>query len=728
MRAVIRIGRCATASLQKARLVRHLSTRQSISPLVHLSSRVREALSNGEPVVALESTIISHGMPYPQNIEIAQQVEAAVTANGSTPATIALIDGRIHVGLSDEELVRIGKGDEPVVKASRRDMAAVLSQRVLGATTVSGTMIAAQMAGISVFATGGIGGVHRGAENTMDISADLTELGRTPVAVVCSGAKSILDLPKTLEYLETQGVPVVAYGESNNFPAFFSPRSGLRAPWHMKTPEQVAALIRTNAELDLQSGMVIAVPIPGEHTNASAEIEQAIESALRDCEELRIQGKECTPFLLKRVVELTGGASLAANAALVKNNAGVAGKIARSLAAMGRIPQNHTRTYSTSITTNKPLKGQGSDHENKRPLLVIGGIAVDITSQIDPVSEKTKLLASSYPGTVRMTVGGVGQNIARAAHLLGANTALLSALGRDAFGMVAFKELQELGMDTRFLLHFNNGLHTAVYNALHASDGDLVSAVADMNINGMLSVEKVRDAFSELNPCVVGLDGNVSESVLAAAVGEAQRYGACIVYEPTSYPKCTNILSALSSIKRSETLTDVRGLVHILTPNQLEVRRMAEVALELDLVESALASEAITEIEGNHCLLDSNIIRDALTLLRIFPILIIKLGEKGVCVASMDLTHNATPSIHHIPPLKPNLIVNSNGAGDSLVGAVLAMLHQKQTMFIRGDHIDVSACDVYNIVQRAQRAAILSLESPCAISNKLTPKVIDEDY
>ncbi|KAJ2795878.1 hypothetical protein H4R20_005726 [Coemansia guatemalensis] len=334
MRAAIRIGGLAPVCIQKARPVRQLSTRHTPSPILHLSSRVREAISNGEPVVALESTIISHGMPYPQNIETARQVEAAVAANGSTPATIALIDGRIHVGLDDEELVRIGKGDEPVVKASRRDMAAVLSQRVLGATTVSGTMIAAHMAGIPIFATGGIGGVHRGAETTMDVSADLTELGRTPVAVVCSGAKSILDLPKTLEYLETQGVPVVAYGESGDFPAFFSPRSGLRAPWHMQTPDQVAALVKTNAELGLQSGMVIAVPIPDQYASASAEIERAIETALRDSEELGIRGKECTPFLLRRVVELTGGASLAANAALVKNNAGAASQMARSLAAM----------------------------------------------------------------------------------------------------------------------------------------------------------------------------------------------------------------------------------------------------------------------------------------------------------------------------------------------------------------------------------------------------------
>ncbi|KAJ2045665.1 hypothetical protein GGI08_006750 [Coemansia sp. S2] len=305
-----------------------------LATYLHLSPAVRDALANGEPVVALESTIISHGMPYPQNVETARQVEQIVKENGATPATIALIDGKIHVGLGDAELEQLGKSGKSAIKTSRRDMAAVLSQRLLGATTVSGTMVAAHMVGIQVFATGGIGGVHRGAELTMDISADLTELGRTPVAVVCAGAKSILDLPKTLEFLETQGVPVVAYGESRRFPAFFSPDSGLLAPWAMQTPEQVARLIKTNAELGLMTGQVIAVPIPNEYAESSAEIERAINVAVREAEEQGIKGKECTPFLLQRIVELTGGMSLVANIALVKNNARVASQISTSLASM----------------------------------------------------------------------------------------------------------------------------------------------------------------------------------------------------------------------------------------------------------------------------------------------------------------------------------------------------------------------------------------------------------
>ncbi|KAJ2006200.1 hypothetical protein H4R26_001514 [Coemansia thaxteri] len=335
----LQLSSAAVCARPRLRLLESgFSRRYSSLPQKHacirLSPAVREALSHGEPIVALESTIISHGMPYPQNVETARLVEQVVRESGSTPATIALFDGKIHVGLGNDELERLGKCGKAAVKTSRRDMAAVLSQRMLGATTVSGTMIAAHMAGISVFATGGIGGVHRGAELTMDVSADLTELGRTPVAVVCAGAKSILDLPKTLEYLETQGVPVVAYGETKQFPAFFSPESGLLAPWCMQTPDQVAALIKSNADLGLQTGQVIAVPIPQESAGGSAEIERAISIAIAELEKSDIKGKECTPFLLRRVVELTGGVSLTANIALIKNNARVASRISSSLAQM----------------------------------------------------------------------------------------------------------------------------------------------------------------------------------------------------------------------------------------------------------------------------------------------------------------------------------------------------------------------------------------------------------
>ncbi|KAJ2879530.1 hypothetical protein H4R27_005252 [Coemansia aciculifera] len=687
----------------------HLATCLRLSPVV------RDALANGAPVVALESTIISHGMPYPQNVETARQVEQIVKENGATPATIALIDGKIHVGLGDAELEQLGKSGKSAIKTSRRDMAAVLSQRLLGATTVSGTMVAAHMAGIQVFATGGIGGVHRGAELTMDVSADLTELGRTPVAVVCAGAKSILDLPKTLEFLETQGVPVVAYGESRQFPAFFSPDSGMLAPWTMQTPEQVARFIKTNAELGLMTGQVIAVPIPNEYAERSAEIECAIGVAVRESEEQGIKGKECTPFLLQRIVELTGGMSLIANIALIKNNARVASQISTSLASMGTSFQwQHKRSKHTSARAG-------------RPVLVVGGAAIDVTSQIGATQATEGLSATSYPGTVLTSIGGVGQNIARAAHYLGAPTYLVSAIGNDAHGHSIKLDLARIGMNPAYLQFQADGARTAVYNALHQPNGDLLVAVADMDINGMLSEQQISEAFDGLEPGVVGLDGNISTLALSTAIMLAASKKACVVFEPTSVPKCASVLFALSSISHSGAASSVNGLVQIITPNALELQEMAKVALELELVEGVPPVSMVSEIADGHYQLSVDTVRAALTLFPLFSIQIIKLGEKGVVVVSPLLRDQRRPVFRHISPLKPGSIVNSNGAGDSLVGAMLALLHSKQVTVSSAGHVDLLPEEIDDMALRAQRASILSLESPLAISDKLTPRVILDD-
>ncbi|MGK9231688.1 pseudouridine-5'-phosphate glycosidase [Inquilinus limosus] len=298
-----------------------------------IAPEVSAALVAGHPVVALESTIISHGMPYPQNLEMARRVEAIIREEGAVPATIAVADGRIHVGLDDALLQRLATAKD-VAKLSRRDMGAILAAGGLGATTVAATMIGAHLAGIRVFATGGIGGVHRGAETSFDISADLEELARTPVAVVCAGAKSILDLPKTLEYLETRGVPVIGYG-TDTLPAFFCRSSGLPLALRRDTPEELAALLAAQAALGLPAGAVIANPIPEAHALPEAEIDAAIASALADAGREGIAGKAVTPYLLARIVALTEGRSLAANIALVEHNARIAARIAKAWAAIG---------------------------------------------------------------------------------------------------------------------------------------------------------------------------------------------------------------------------------------------------------------------------------------------------------------------------------------------------------------------------------------------------------
>ncbi len=296
-----------------------------------IAPEVQAALEAGKPVVALESTIISHGMPYPKNVETALLVEETIRQNGAVPATIAVIGGRLKAGLSKEEIEHLGKAGRSVAKASRRDLPALVARGVDGATTVTTTMIIAHMAGIRIFATGGIGGVHRGAETTMDISADLEELAQTPVMVVCAGAKSILDLGLTLEYLETKGVPVIGYG-TEELPAFYTPHSGFGVDYRVDSPEELAAMFRAQRELGYKGGMLVTNPIPEQYAMDKAVIDAAIEQALKESVEQGIKGKETTPFLLAKVVELTGGESLESNIQLVLNNARLAARTAAELA------------------------------------------------------------------------------------------------------------------------------------------------------------------------------------------------------------------------------------------------------------------------------------------------------------------------------------------------------------------------------------------------------------
>ena len=296
-----------------------------------VAPEVAEALAAGKPVVALESTIISHGMPYPKNVETALLVEQTIRENGAVPATIAVIGGRLKAGLSKDEIEHLGKSGRAVAKASRRDLPVLVARGEDGATTVTTTMIIAHMAGIKIFATGGIGGVHRGAEVTMDISADLEELAQTPVMVVCAGAKSILDLGLTLEYLETKGVPVIGYG-TEELPAFYTRKSGFGVDYRVDSPEELAAIFKAQRDLDYKGGMLVTNPIPEEYAMDKTIIDAAIEKALSEAKEQGIHGKETTPFLLAKVVELTGGDSLKSNIKLVLNNAKVAARTAACLA------------------------------------------------------------------------------------------------------------------------------------------------------------------------------------------------------------------------------------------------------------------------------------------------------------------------------------------------------------------------------------------------------------
>ena len=300
---------------------------------LEISPEVQKALDEGRPVVALESTIISHGMPYPQNVETALNVEKIIRDNGAVPATTAIIGGKLRVGLSKDEIDYIGKKGLKVTKASRRDIPVLVARGEDGATTVAATMILANLAGVSVFATGGIGGVHRGAETTMDISADLEELASTPVMVICAGAKSILDLGLTLEYLETHGVSVLGY-QTEELPAFFTRKSGFKVDYRMDTPKERAAAFKAKNDLGLRGGMVVANPIPEEYAMDADYISKSIAEAIDEANAKGIKGKDTTPFLLDKLEKITGGSSLKANIQLVYNNAKVATQIACELSRM----------------------------------------------------------------------------------------------------------------------------------------------------------------------------------------------------------------------------------------------------------------------------------------------------------------------------------------------------------------------------------------------------------
>ncbi len=303
---------------------------KNLNAYLDVSPEVAAALAENRPVVALESTIISHGMPYPQNVETALHVESIVREQGAVPATVAVINGRLRAGLTPEEIDYLGRKGREVIKVSRRDLPVVVARGLDGATTVASTMIIAALAGIEVFATGGIGGVHRGAETTMDISADLEELAMTPVMVVCAGAKSILDLGLTLEYLETKGVPVLGYGTAE-LPAFYTRQSGFGVDYRVDTPAELASIWNAKRSMGLAGGALVANPIPEEFSMDKATIDKAIGQALAECVEQGIHGKETTPFLLARIAEITGNDSLDSNIQLVFNNVALGAQISKEL-------------------------------------------------------------------------------------------------------------------------------------------------------------------------------------------------------------------------------------------------------------------------------------------------------------------------------------------------------------------------------------------------------------
>ncbi|KAM8892240.1 uncharacterized protein AB9W97_012353 isoform 2-T2 [Spinachia spinachia] len=624
-------------------------------------------------------------MPYPHNLSTAKQVEAIVRAEGATPATVGVIEGKVHVGLSSQELERLAVCKSSL-KVSHRDLPYVTGKGLTGGTTVSATMMAAHRAGIHVFVTGGIGGVHRGGENSLDISADLTELGRTPIAVVSAGVKSILDIGRTLEFLETQGVCVATYGPSRSFPAFFSPQSGFTSPCQVGNPEEAAALIACALSLDVQSGVLLAVPIPEEQAAAGQLIEAAIQAALSEASAKGITGRDVTPFILQMVNELTEGKSLLANIALIHNNAKVGGQIACAL--------------SKQMTARR---SRGNTHQRRKPppdpeIVVIGGINVDFIAK-----GKTKelLFGRTNAGSVCQSFGGVGRNIADSLSRLGRSPLFISATGADSHSQAVLKYCKH--MDTSGVLRIAEQ-NTATYCAVINESGELSLGLGDMEVHQQITEQYVSQFEKQLlSATLVCLDGNIPVPTIDYVCSITGRHNINVWYEPTDSDKASKpfLSDAWKSLSYSSpnmaelcTMNKTLGFpTPDVLPNSLEEMLSVAVALSRPLLEHV------------HCL-------------------VVTLGAGGVLVCgerdagSVNLQPRKQKRKRqlcavHYPALTVTAeeTMNVSGAGDSLAGALMAGILQQR---------DTDSC-----VRMGLLAARLSLASSHPISPTLTSDSVD---
>ena len=649
-----------------------------VSPEVEAALRT----PGGGGIVALESTIISHGMPYPQNVHTAREVEEVVRAQGAVPATIAILDGVVHIGLTPAQLETLGRlGPEGHVdKCSRRDIARVVAQGKHGATTVAGTLALATAFGhIDVFVTGGIGGVHRDVGDSLDVSADLTELGRSPLLVVCAGVKSILDIPRTLEYLETEGVAVFGY-KTNHFPAFFTASSGtppILAPLRMDSTAECANWVAANKRLGLSSGAVIAVPNPAPVGDA-AFVQSMVDQALEEARQNGVVGKDTTPFLLRRVNELTGGDSLLSNIALVKHNAQIGGQIA------ARVGVPATEPSATLSSAAAPTAHAG----DSKPIVVLGGATVDIVGQ--PCAGLSLGARTSTPGRVVMSYGGVGRNIAETLGRLGTPTLIFgSAVGDDAFGSSIKGSLEAVGVDTSFVE--THDADTAVYEAVLDEHGDLDSAIAAMDIMGALDqpfVDRVLGAMPDA-PALVVLDGNLMTRVLQYACDVAASKGATLWFEPTSVEKAKvvgenpAILSRLTYMSPNE--DELQAIYTAATGNAAcSLEEMGEHVLEMMCADDGDDKYIILTMGG-----------EGVYLMR---------GQREAGRSHLAVT------MHRMPADQTDM-VNCTGAGDTLVGTTVAALA-------------TGRFSISESVQAGMRAARLSVGSAHPVSDRITSDLL----
>jgi len=636
----------------------------TVGSKVKVLPEVAMALHSGRPVVALESTIVAHGMPYPQNLELATEVSRILRERGVIPATIAVKDGIFRAGLHPDELENLAKAGEEnrAIKCSTRDLPLMASNITRseetvqwGATTVAATMRLAHAANINTFVTGGTGGVHRGGELSLDISTDLIELSRTPVIVVSAGVKSILDVKRTLEVLETFGVPVAAW-QSDEFPAFFSPESGVKAPSRFNDAMSVARAYISGRELGMESGMLVAVP---NHDPAGENVEKAIKEALHEAETAGIEGRDVTPFILRTVNEKTGGDSLRSNIALVKNNAKVGADIAVAVSNV----QSKSGTTMSSIK----LPDIGGDAVTSR-VVCVGGSVIDIIAKSSPTEKM--IMGTSNPGKVFKSDGGVGRNVAEVLGRLGDKPLFYTSIGKDDGGEGILSRLSDCGvLTTAESVHFADGV-SASYVALLDDNSDLVGGVADMIANQTIPPPSV-EALSGVD--FVLIDSNAPSHVMVDTAANAVKAGALLLFEPTSVPKAKQICETDSFIRH----------VSYAFPNEDELFAMSNTPV----VEQSAADdfEHVKHAASN---LLGRMRSDSAHV-------VVTLGPRGVLLAS-KVGGSQSCVEHTLFPAEVITKVSSNGAGDTLCGAFI--------------HALLNGADEKQAIRFGMKAAILSLQ------------------
>lgn len=651
----------------------------------------RDLLSS--KIVLLESAILTHGMPYPTNLKMAQEVQSIIRERGAIPATVGIISGKLHIGLTDSELTLLCRPDTPKEKVSRRDLPWILAHGGNGGTTVAGTLVAARQnpwGPFPLFVTGGIGGVHRGGQNSMDVSADLVEMGRTSTTVISAGIKSILDIGRTLEYLETQGVCVGTLGETDDFPSFFTRKSGYRSPVHVKNVTELAQLIDTHHALDLESGILMSVPIP--EASEATDVEEAIQAALVLAEQKGISGREVTPFILSRVNELTQGRSLEANLALIKNNARIGADVVVELAKL--VPNSsQSKQHFLSFSSDKPM----NDLKIKRPV-VVGGSILDLVTHVrDPV---LTMDGSTHLGTVDFGFGGVGRNLADALALFDLNPMFISAVGADKLGRNILEHNEKLDKSRVAVLHDHR---TAMYNIVLDCDGGVRLGVGDMSIHTQVSPSLIQEKLPSLDQCsMLIFDGNLPQESIDYLLQLDNANNIPVFYEPTDVRKSDKFLKS-----------GFPSAVTYFSPNLKEL---------FSATGSSYSYDDLNDLKASlYKAVDASV--DMLTVLQV---IIVTMGDDGVLIVRRGSANEPLPltndrgiksrseftiSATHYPVRKICDAVSCSGAGDCLSAAFITSILNN---YSQGQAVAAGI-----------QAAALSLGDEMSVPKSLSRDIID---